>query len=63
MKLHVSSPANEEVAEAAYYYVEESPQSALHFEAELEAAFAELAEFPFRYPIDHGQTHVNMRTL
>ncbi len=63
MKLRISTSANEELAEAAYYYLEESPQAGIEFEEAIEMAFEDIAEFPFRFPIHSGQNRVKVLSV
>ena len=60
MKVRFLSASAEELAESALYYLEESPQAALHFEEEVERAVAEIAEAPLRYPIHSGKERVKV---
>ena len=40
------------MAESLLFYLEESPQAAMHFEEEIERAVAEISEYPERYKAD-----------
>ncbi|HET6402008.1 MAG TPA: type II toxin-antitoxin system RelE/ParE family toxin [Candidatus Kapabacteria bacterium] len=58
MKYRLTSAAEEEYAESALFYLEESPQAALDFIEIIDAAIEEIAEFPARYPIYDEEVRV-----
>jgi plasmid stabilization system protein ParE len=47
----LTSAAEEEYAESALFYLEESPQAALDFTELIDMVIEEIAEFPTMYPI------------
>ena len=60
MKVWYSSAAEEELAESALYYLDESPQAALNFEEVIEDAIFSIAEAPNRYPVYDGDIRVKV---
>ncbi|MDP4198571.1 MAG: type II toxin-antitoxin system RelE/ParE family toxin [Bacteroidota bacterium] len=51
MNFRIISPAKEELAESALFYLHESPQAAFDFEVEVDAALTAIREAPTRYRI------------
>jgi plasmid stabilization system protein ParE len=60
VRIWYSSAAEEEFAESALYYLDESPQAALNFEAIIEEAIASIAKAPNRYPIYEADIRVKV---
>jgi len=58
VKVWYSSAAEEEFAESALFYIEESPQAALDFEKKIDKAISLIAEAPNRYPIYESDIRV-----
>ena len=54
MKTRIVSAAEAEFADAALYYLEESPDAVSRFLDEVEEALAEVGAFPSRYPTVHS---------
>jgi toxin ParE1/3/4 len=53
MGLTIRSQAEQDIAEALDYYLEEdSPSSAVRFVDAIEAAYPEILDAPYRYPAD-----------
>ena len=51
MRVRYSSAAEEEFAESALYYLEESPQAAFDFDEMIDDAISSIAKSPELYPI------------
>ena len=51
MKVRYSSAAEEEFAESALFYLEESPQAAFDFEETIDEAVSSISKDPELYPI------------
>ena len=60
MRVRFLSAADEEYADSALYYLEESPRAAEGFVASVEEAIAEIVRTPSMYPIHSGQIHVKV---
>jgi len=60
VKVRYTSAAEEEFAESALYYLEESPQSALNFEKKIDKTISLIAEAPNRYPIYESDIRVKV---
>ncbi len=60
MKVWYSSAAEEEFAESALYYLEESPQAALDIEEIIEDAVSSIAKSPNLYPVYDGEIRVKV---
>ena len=54
MKVIILSPAKEELAESALFYLEESSKAAFDFEETIKEAVASIADAPLRYPVHAG---------
>ncbi len=57
MKVRFLSPAQEEIAHSAFYYLQASPQAAFDFEEEIERAAHAIAQNPTLYKVDTSSGH------
>lgn len=57
MKVRFLSPAHEEIAHSALYYLQASPQAAFDFEEEIERAVFEITQNPTMYKVDKPSGH------
>lgn len=60
MRVWYSSAAEEEFAESALFYLEESPRAAAAFERMIDEAVASIAEAPDRYPVYEDEIRVRV---